>query len=290
VGFRSEAPGSSDPVSWESPHRRGAAARAEDESLLITGDGQLVEVAATAGYRLDPRPESLRALAFGTVDPEALLRPLAESAIREAVGRRPLDELLTRGRAEAERASRSALQRRVEASRLGLVITGVSFGDVHPPLAVVDAFRDVSRAGSDRLRRSAEGETYRTGRLLSARGLAASMIEGAEVDRLTRTERASGEADAFLARLAARSTAPALTDLRLYGEAIASAFAGKDKVVLDPSPGHRRQLFLPEFPADSRSTGKARAINSPDAPVPPPGAERTLSSTSSTDREGIPRH
>jgi len=263
VGFRSEAAGSTDPVSWESPHRRGAAARAEDESLLLTGDGQLVEVAATAEYRFDPRPESLQALAFGTLDPEAALRPLAESAIREAVGRRSLDDLLTRGRAEAERASAAALRNRVEAARLGLVITGVWFGDVHPPLAVVDAFRDVSRAGSDRLRRLAEGETYRSGRLASAGGLAAALVERAEADRFGRTERASGESDAFLARLGARAGAPALTDLRLHAEAISAAFEGRDKVVLDPAQGHRRQLFLPDFPTGPRTILKAMAPPGP---------------------------
>jgi Cu+-exporting ATPase len=244
VGFRS---GSNGVVGWESPHDRGNLARADDEALLITGDGQLVEVAATAEYRLDPSPEALRAVAFGTVDPDTALRPLAESTVRAVVGRRGLDDLLTRGRIEAERACQSSLQARVDAARLGLVITAVSFQDVHPPLPVVDAYRDVSRAESDRLRKAIEGATYRANRLAMAESLAASMIQKAEADRDARTTRAAGESDAFLDRLGARAPAPTLTDHRLYWEAIASGFAGKDKVVLDPSSG-RRQLFLSEFP------------------------------------------
>ena len=247
VGFRSEAPGSGEPVGWGASHERGTAARSEDEALLITGDGQLVEVAASAEYRLDPSPESLRALAFGTVDPESALRPLAESTIREVIGRRDLDDLLTRGRLDAERASKASLQRRVEASKLGLVITAVSFQDVHPPLAVVDAYRDVSRAESDRLRKLAEGTTYRETRLATAEGLASATIQKAEADRTGRSTRASGESDAFLARLKARNGSPSLTDHRLYWETVAGAFAGKDKVVLEPSTG-RRQLFLPDLP------------------------------------------
>ena len=247
VGFRSEAPGSGGTVGWESSHERGNAARAEDEALLITGDGQLVEVAATAEYRLDPSPDALRNVAFGTVDPDAALRPLAESTIRSIVGRRALDDLLTKGRAGAELASKASLQGRVDASRLGLVITSVSFQDVHPPLPVVDAYRDVSRAESDRLRKILEGSTYKATRLETAEGLATATIRKAEADRDGRTTRASGESDAFLARLGSRNLEPALTDHRLYWEAIAAAFAGKDKVVLEPSGG-RRQLFLPDLP------------------------------------------
>ncbi len=248
VGFRSEGTGSAGAIGWGASHERGTAARAEDEALLITGDGQLVEVAATAEYRLDPSPESLRRLAFGTLDAEGALRPLAESSIREVIGRRGLDDLLTRGRLDAEGASRTALQNRADGSKLGLIITAVSFQDVHPPLAVVDAYRDVSRAESDRLRRLAEGTTYRETRLAIAGGLASAAIDRAEADRLGRLARASGESDAFLARLKGRDGAPGLADHRLYWETVAGAFAGKDKVILEPSAG-RRQLFLPELPA-----------------------------------------
>ncbi|WP_435010570.1 cation-translocating P-type ATPase family protein [Tundrisphaera lichenicola] len=271
VGFRSGSSGPVGPVSWESSHQRGSSARFEDESLLITGDGQLVEVAASAEYRLDPRPQALRALAFRTIDAESALQIMAESAIREVIGRRPLDGLLTGGRSEAEQNATDLLQTRVDESGLGIRIDRVTFQDVHPPLAVVDAFREVSRAASDQLRRVAEGETYRSGRLISADGLAISLVEQAEADRSTRTLRASGEAEAFLARQGARTTAPDITDLRLFGETIISSFAGKEKVILDPSPGERRQLFLPDFP------GQARALTLPGSSLtdPRPSPDRT---------------
>ncbi len=244
VGFRS---GSSGTVGWESPHNRGQVARLDDEALLITGDGQLVEIAATAEYQLDPSPEALRNIAFGTLDAEGALRPLAESTIRSIIGRRGLEELLTRGRLEAETASKTSLQERVDAAKLGLVITAVSFQDVHPPLPVVDAYRDVSRAESDRLRKVTEGTTYKENRLATAEAQAIATLQKAEADRDGRTTRASGESDAFLSRLEGRGLAPSLTDHRLYWETISSAFARKDKVVLEPSSG-RRQLFLPDMP------------------------------------------
>ena len=96
--------GDADPVRWETAHGRDVVGLAEDESLLLTGDGQLVELSATAQYRLDAaRPEALRAYAFATADADRALRPLAESAVRDVAARRPLDALLTasaaRGRA-----------------------------------------------------------------------------------------------------------------------------------------------------------------------------------------------
>ncbi len=250
VGFRSELPGMvpTDPIGWESPHDRGVAARADDEALLMTGDGQLVEVAASAEYRLDPRPEALARSAFAGPDLAVALRPLVESSIRAEVGRRSLDDLLTRGRAVAERASADRLARQVEASGLGVIVVGVAFGDVHPPLPVVDAYRDVSRAESDKARRAAEGETDRLARTIAAEGTAAVAVEAAEANRHGRATRASGEADAFRDRAEARRSEPALTDGRLYAETIARGFAGRDKLVVEPAiAGRRRQFFLPSF-------------------------------------------
>ena len=244
VGFRS---GSAGTVGWESSHGRGTRATADDEALLITGDGQLVEVAATAEYRLDPSPEALRAVAFGVVDPEGSLRPLAESTVRAVVGRRTLDDLLASGRGQAEAACRIELQRRVDASKLGLVVAAVSFQDVHPPLPVVDAYRDVSRAEGDRQRKRIEGETWLATRVWLAEAQALATLERAGADADGRVERALGESAGFVDRVVGRASSPSLTDHRLYWEAVAHGFAGRDKLVLDPSPG-RRQLFLPEVP------------------------------------------
>jgi Cu+-exporting ATPase len=247
IGFRSVPGGPAAAVRWESPHERGTTARSDDEALLLTGDGHLVELAATAQYRLDPRPEALRAYAFGAADADAALRPLAESAVRSVVARRALDDVLTARRHDVELAAAEELQRRASACRLGLVITAVAFQDVHPPLAVVDAYRDVSRAESERQRRRNEGQTYGAERLAQARGRAAATVQGAEADRQGRIARASGEADAFAAQHGARAGLPALTDLRLYQELVASALAGRPKVVLDPSPA-RRHLIVPDVP------------------------------------------
>ena len=268
VGFRAgeDEPGAG-AVRWEAEHDRGPVARRDDEALLLTGDGQLVELTATAQYHLDPA--ALRRYAFESADAEGALRALAESAVRAVAARRTLDDLLTGRRREAEAAALADLRRRADAYGLGLVVSAVAFQDVHPPLAVVDAFRDVSRAESERRRRWVEGETYRAARLAEARGLAAAAVSAAEADRTGRLARAAGSADSFLGLLGARSTAPALTDHRLYWEAAAAALAGKGKVLLDPDrAGRRRHLILPDFPLGSTPPALNAAISGPSAAGP----------------------
>ncbi len=262
IGFRAgEADPGTGAVRWEAEHGRGPVARRDDESLLLTGDGQLVELAATVQYHLDP--EALGRFAFETADADAAVRPLAESAVREVAARRTLGDLLTGRRRQAEADALADLKRRVERYRLGLIVTAVAFQDVHPPLAVVDAFRDVSRAESEKQRRGVEGRTILAGRLAEARGLAAAAVHAAEADRLGRSTRAGGEADAFGDRLRARCTAPDLADRRLYWESIASALSGRPKVILDPdrAGGHVRLMLLPETPT-------AEALKAATRPIP----------------------
>jgi Cu+-exporting ATPase len=268
IGFRTERSESLGAVRWGSSHGRGVVARAEDESLLLTGDGQLIELAATAQYHLEAdRPEALRAFAFGVADAEGSLRPLAESAVRTVVGRRPLDALLTSARHDAELAAARLLQERSIAYGLGMVITGVEFQDVHPPLAVVEAYRDVSRAESDRQRRTNEGNTYHAEALAKAQGQAAETVNRAQADRQGRITRASGETDSFLAYLSARAPFPVLTDHRLYWELIASALEKKRKVILDPDPARHRHLIVPPLPLEA-------AVPVLDAPRASPTPER----------------
>jgi regulator of protease activity HflC (stomatin/prohibitin superfamily) len=128
-----------------------------------------------------------------------------------------------------------------------LKIVGVGFQDVHPPVAVLDAYRDVSRAGSDRLRRAKEGAAYRVEALAAARGRAAATVNRAEAERVSRVARSAGEADAFRYVAAARAGSPALTDHRLYWEAVGEALAGRPKVILDPGKARPRHLIVPDL-------------------------------------------
>jgi Cu+-exporting ATPase len=273
IGFRAIGDGPTG-FDWSSGHGRSVAARAEGESLLMTGDGQLVELSATAQYRVrGDDSAALRAYAFGAANPDDAVRPLAESAVREVVARVRLEPLLTADRAAAEITSAKGLQSRLDAAGLGLEVVAVVFLDVHPPVAVLDAYRDVSRAGSERLRRRNEARAIQAEALADARGRAASVVNRAEADRETRLARATGEADAFRYRAAARAEHASLNDRALYWATIARALADRPKLVLEPNKGQPPRLFL----TDPSNTGlpPTPLLNPSIAPNSnPPGAMR----------------
>ena len=167
--------------------------------------------------------------------------------MREVVGRRELLDLLTAGRARAEDAAASLLQQRLAGYRFGIAVRRVAFQDIHPPLAVLDAYRDVSRAVGDRQRRVNEATTYRDRVVTEAGGQAGAIRHAAAADRSRRLALASATADTFGSLVDARSYAPELTDFRLFWTTVAAALAGKDKLLLDEEPGRRRHLIVPDL-------------------------------------------
>ncbi len=176
------------------------------------------------------------------------MRPLAESAVREVVARRPLLDLLTAGRLEAEAAAGSLLRERLGAYRFGIAVRRLEFQDIHPPLAVLDAYRDVSRADDDRRRRVNEASAYRDRVVTEAGGQAGAIRHAADAGRSRRLASASSEADTFTMLREARNYAAALTDFRLFWTTVAATMARKDKLLLDEEPGRRRHLIVPDGP------------------------------------------
>jgi Cu+-exporting ATPase len=166
VGFRGlvepadglRRPGTADSgLAWSSPHSEGVA-RITDEAVMITGDGDLVELLATARYRIsDPRK-----FVLAVADPEAIIRSAAESVLRELVASQRFLELLTIGRAGLERDARNRLERRlteVVPDGLGVVLDGFTLHDLHPPPEVVSSYHAVAKAIQDRDRMVNEAET-----------------------------------------------------------------------------------------------------------------------------------
>ncbi len=251
IGFRAAGSSRIEPLRWESTHGRPLQSGGDDDALLLSGDGRYVELAATLQFSIDPAdPGALRRYVFEVADGEDALRPLAESAVRDVIGRRPLQELLTSGRRAAEVAAAQLLQERLGAYRFGILVRGISFQDIHPPLAVVDAYRDVSRASSDRQRRINDARAYHDQALEDAKGKSQATLHGAEAARAARLAQAAGGADTFNSLCEARRFAPALTDFRLFWQKVAPALSGKPKVVLDEEPGRRRHLMMSSLPLE----------------------------------------
>jgi Cu+-exporting ATPase len=288
IGFRAASLADTGALRWESSHGR-LQGRAGESALVLTGDGRYVELAATLEYTIDPSdPDAVRRFVCDVADSENAARPLAESAVREIVGRRALLDLLTIGRHEAEIASARLLDERLRAYRFGIIVQAISFEDIHPPLEVVDAYRDVSRAASDRQRRINEANGYRDRAVTEAGGKAAATIHAAEADRAGRLALASSTADAFITLSDTRRYAPSLTDYQLYWEKLAEALAGKSKLILDEEPGRRRHLVLPADPF-APATFTPVAAGATGTSASDRGAKRSGQDSEGTADHGEPR-
>lgn len=173
VGFRSVAE-SSQPdrlqrpgggLAWSSSHSDAAARPLTDESVMITGDGDLVEILATVRYRI----KEPRLYLFAISDPDAVIRSCAESVLRELVASQRFLELLTIRRAGLEKESLARLERRlleVSPGGFGVEVDGFTLHDLHPPTEVVSSYHAVARAIQERDRtvNEAEADALRTRR------------------------------------------------------------------------------------------------------------------------------
>jgi Cu+-exporting ATPase len=244
IGFRSDgASSAAEPAAyeWNVQHRSGRFQRKPEESLMLTGDQNMIELNATVHYDL-ARPDDF---VFGQFDGEATVRTAAESTIQAVVTNAPLDDVLTGGRLAVERRVKQELQARLDRYRCGVRILGVRLEDVHPSLEVVDAFRDVSGAFEEKNRMVNEAEGYRNEQVALARGNGRASLDKAKAYTLDRNGRAAGDADRFTQREAAFRSAPGPTETRLYWETIEQVLPGKKKLIVDSSKA-RRQLFLLE--------------------------------------------
>jgi Cu+-exporting ATPase len=246
IGFSNSVGDAGISSRWESTHGRPARAEADEKALLLTGDGRYVELSATLQYTIDATDsQALERFIFTVADGEGALRPIAEAAVRDVIGRFPLLELLSTGRREAEAGAVELLARRLAAYRFGIAVRAVAFQDLHPPLEVVDAYRDVSRAANDKKRRLNEAAAHKEKVLAESAGMARATLNAAEADKAAKIAFARSSADTFGALREARRYAVSLTDLRLYWTEIARALESRPKVVIDDRADGRRHLILP---------------------------------------------
>jgi regulator of protease activity HflC (stomatin/prohibitin superfamily) len=188
---------------WASGHSDGIA-RLSDEAVMITGDGDLVEILATVRYHVsDPRK-----FLFEVRDADGLVRSTGEAALRELVAGQRFQEMLTVRRADLERDALDRLRARLDAimpGGIGVVIDGFTVHDLHPPPEVVKAYHDVAKAIQERDRavNDAEADALRLRR--RAEEEADRVLRRAAAEAHARREAAKADRDAFLAWHAVRN-------------------------------------------------------------------------------------
>jgi membrane protease subunit HflK len=241
-------------VGFISPSELGRGGSSRDvpgESLMLTGDENIVDINFVLLWQIKDAGDFL----FNVRDPESTVKAVAESVMREIIGKTPIVEATTEGRGAIELAAREQTQQILDEYGAGILVTQVQLQKVDPPSEVIDAFRDVQRAQADRERAQNEAEAFANDILPRARGEAERILQEAQAYRQEVVARADGDAQRFIAVYDEYAKARDVTVKRIYLETMEDVLRNMNKVVIDQSvngTGVVPYLPLPELERRAR--------------------------------------
>jgi len=216
-----------------------------EESLMLTGDENIVDVHFSVVWRIKDAGDFL----FKVRNPEATVKAVAESSMREVVGRMRIDDVLTEGRERLQRDTSDLIQSTLDSYRAGVEVVRVNLQKSDPPAAVIDAFRDVQAARADQERLRNEAQAYANDIIPRARGEAEQIRLDAEGYREQTVAQAQGEVSRFLAIYKEYAQAKDVTRRRIYLETMEEVLSGMNKVIID-GDGSSGPGVLPYLPLD----------------------------------------
>jgi membrane protease subunit HflK len=216
----------------EDPRRGGTQQRdVLEESLMLTGDENIVDVDVSVFWLV--KTGGAGDYLFNIQNPEGTVRAVAESAMREVIGRSEIQPILTGARQNIETAVHELTQKVLDGYQAGVQVTQVQMQKVDPPAQVIDAFRDVQAARADLEREQNEAQTYANKVVPDARGRAEQIKQAAEAYREQTVAEAKGQASRFSKVFDEYKKAPGVTRQRIYLETMERVFGGTDKILLD---------------------------------------------------------
>jgi membrane protease subunit HflK len=229
--------------------RRGTSMRdVPEESLMLTGDENIVDVDFAVLWQIKPGAGQAGNYLFNIQNPEGTVKAVAESAMREIVGRSNIQPVLTGARQNIENAVHELMQKTLDDYGSGILIQQVQMQKVDPPTQVIDSFRDVQAARADLERAQNEAQTYANRVVPEARGRAAQILQNAEAYREQTVAEATGQTARFLKVLDEYAKAPQVTRQRMYLETMERIFGGADKIILDPGVSGSGTGVVPYLP------------------------------------------
>jgi membrane protease subunit HflK len=232
----------------------GASNSTAHERQMLTGDENIVEADCAVSWRIKDAGKFL----FKVDHPEAALKVVAESALREIISRTPIQAAMSDKRAQVAEQTRDLLQTLLDDADSGILVTQVQLQRVDPPGVVIDAFNDVQRARADQERTRNEAEAYANDIIPRARGEASHIAEESEAYKSQVINLAQGDAKSFQLIYASYAGDKDVTAWRLYLESVDEVLKKATKVIIDTS-GKGVTGIVPYLPlADKEKTGAAR--------------------------------
>lgn len=243
--------------------RRGSTTRdVPEESLMLTGDENIVDVDFSVFWLI--KPAGAADYLFNIQMPEGTVKAVAESAMREIVGRSDIQAILTSARQNIETRVQELMQKILDDYGAGIQITQVQLQKVDPPSQVIDAFRDVQAARADLERAQNEAQTYANRVVPEARGRAAQITQSAEAYREQTVAEARGQTARFLSVYEQYKKAPEVTRQRMYLETMERLLGSNPNIVLD-SGGANGGGVVPYLPLDQLIRPRPKAAPQPKA-------------------------
>ncbi len=270
-------------------YRSAVKNKALKESLMLTDDENIIDLQFAVQYILKDPKEFL----FVNRNPEDSVLQVAETAMREIVGKNKMDFVLYEGRAEIAIRAKKEMQDILDRYKTGISISQVTLQNIQPPEEVQSAFDDAVKAGQDRERLKNEAQAYANNVIPSAQGVAARLTQEAEGYRQAVTANAQGEASRFSQIFAEYSKAPQVTRQRMYLDTMQTVMNNTSKILVDQKGGNSL-LYLPldklQQIVNQPLNGVPEVLSAPAAPTPtPPTIDgRSRDAFRSRDREGRP--
>jgi membrane protease subunit HflK len=260
------------------------------ESLMLTDDENIIDLQFAVQYILIDPTQYL----FNNRAPDETVMMVAESAIREMVGRSKMDFVLYGGREQVAAGAQQLMQRILDRYETGISISKVTMQQAQPPEQVQAAFDDAVKAGQDRERQINEGQAYANDVVPKASGTASRLLQEAEGYKQRVIANAEGDAARFRQVQAEYRRAPAVTRERMYLETMQQIYSSATKVYVDQKAGSN-MLFLPLDKILQMSAsggvagGEAGAQMAEPAPASPAAVDpRSRDAFRSRDREARP--
>jgi len=256
--------------------RPGAARDISEESLMLTGDENIIDVHAVVFWRIDTRERTVRRsvvengqpvmrdvpvngvyeFLFNIRRPEQTVKNAAEAALREIIGKSEFEFARTQGRVQIAEEAKKLIQHILDDYGSGINVQSVQLQKIDPPGNVLDAFRDVQAARADRERAVNEATAYLNEVVQKSQGEAEQIVRASEAYREEHIARATGEASRFLAVYEQYKNEKEITKRRIYLDTMKDIMAKIEKVLIDNRLGGSGVVpYLPLEPLTPRSTG-----------------------------------
>ncbi len=269
-------------------YRNTVKSKVLKESLMLTDDENIIDLQFAVQYILKDPKEFL----FVNRAPEDTVLQVAETAMREIVGKNKMDFVLYEGRADIAARAKVLMQQILDRYKTGISISQVTLQNIQPPEQVQAAFDDAVKAGQDRERLKNEAEAYSNDVVPRARGLASRLKEEAEGYKLSVIANAEGEASRFAQIFAEYQKAPQVTRQRMYLDTMQTVMNNTSKVLVDQKGGNSL-LYLPldklqQIVGQPYSGAPEVLSQQPAATAPAPVDARSRDALRSRDREDRP--